>query len=159
MDTEKLVLIVAILSLVAAGSAVVLCIETVTWPPEIKQTQAEESHLLEDTISGHEYGSQKCMQATEHLWYDVTKAGFNTRILAGRISEVPADPSEINHVWLEVEESPGHWVQVEATVGKVIPEEHVGEWHALLTFQDPEEMWAVYRAGPNSTLLSRAALT
>lgn len=156
MRHEKLILIVTLLALVAAAAAVVLFIEEVTYPPEIQRAEILKAEpTIEETIRGHEYGTQRCMEATEHIWGDLNAAGFHTRILAGRIGEAPVDAYGINHVWLTVEESPGHWVQVEATAGKVIPEEYADQWHAMLTFEDPEEMWTVYRAGPkalNTTL-------
>ena len=126
----------AIIAAVMTSIGVVACIAR----------EASLSKIRAVTATNH-YGPRECMNATEDLYYDLKTAGFNPKILAGRIGSEAKAPEDINHVWIVVEDLPGDWVTVESTAGRVIPESLERYYRGAILFETPGEMWTTYRAG------------
>ena len=95
----------------------------------------------EDRIPG------KCMNASARLWLDLKNAGLNPKICGGNLTSRSVRMNDINHVWVIVEDTPGHWVNVEATVGKIVPAGLAWTYQPAVTFDAPGQMWDTYRAG------------
>ena len=102
---------------------------------------------IREVAAGHAYTNTECMKATEHLWSDLTAAGFPARIMAGNLTSGSTRLADVNHVWISVEDEPGHWVSIESTLGAVIPESLAGYYQPAAVFGTPAEMWEVFNRG------------
>ena len=87
----------------------------------------------------------KCMNASARLWVDLTKAGYRPKICGGNLTSRSSRLEDVDHVWVMVEDTPGHWINVEATVGKIVPAGLEWTYKPAVTFAAPSEMWDTYR--------------
>jgi len=102
---------------------------------------------IREVAAGHAYTNTECMKATEHLWNDLTAAGFPARILAGNLTSGSTRLADVNHVWISVEAEPGHWVSVEPILGVVVSRSLEIYYRPAAVFETPKEMWDVYEKG------------
>ena len=97
--------------------------------------------------AGHAYTNMECIKATEHLWNDLTAAGFPARILAGNLTSGSTRLADVNHVWISVEDEPGHWVSIESVLGVVVSRSLEIYYRPAAVFETPKEMWEVFNRG------------
>jgi hypothetical protein len=102
---------------------------------------------IRETAAGHTYTNTECMKATEHLWSDLTAAGFPVRILAGNLTSGSTRLADVNHVWISVEDEPGHWVSIESVLGVVVSRSLEIYYRPAAVFGTPKEMWEVFNRG------------
>jgi hypothetical protein len=109
--------------------------------------QAANLTRIREIAAGHAYTNTECMKATEHLWDDLTAAGFPTRIFAGNLTSGSTRLADVNHVWISVEDEPGHWVSIEPILGAVMSRSLDIYYRPAAVFGTPAEMWGVYNRG------------
>jgi hypothetical protein len=111
---------------------------------------------IREIAGGHTYTNRECMEATEHLWGDLTAAGFSVRIMAGNLTSGSTRLADVNHVWISAEDEPGHWVSIEPILGAVMSRSLDIYYRPAAVVETPEEMRDVYNRGRPAHLADKA---
>jgi hypothetical protein len=137
----------ATMALAAGVVAIAATLIFLVAAPAVPPAQVTNLTRVREIAAGHAYTNTECMAATEHLWNDLTAAGFPTRIMAGNLTSGSLRLADVNHVWISAEDEPGHWVSIEPILGAVMSRSLDIYYRPAAVFETPEEMRDVYNRG------------
>ena len=103
--------------------------------------------LASDFHSKHTYSREDsfvCVDMACDVWDMVKTRGLDAKIMAGNVRKDISSLAEANHTWVMVEVSPGDWVAIEATGGRVVERAENSRYYRGRSFSTPKELKDFY---------------
>ena len=85
-----------------------------------------------------------CVDMACDVWDMVKTRGLDAKIMAGNVRKDISSLAEANHTWVMVEVSPGDWVAIEATGGRVVERAENSRYYRGRSFSSPKELKDFY---------------